>query len=72
MHAADAKTQKIKPDPKQNLCKQNRQCVNVIDTTWGHIYFFYMQKFRTQCAETLTLLKVSILSFSKGVLIMIF
>ncbi len=34
--------------------KFRRQCVNVIDTTWGHIYFFNVRKFRTQCAMTFT------------------
>ncbi len=36
-----------------------RQCVNVIDTTWGRICFLtcedFGRKFRTQCAVTLTL-----------------
>ncbi len=36
-----------------------RQCANVIDTTWGRIYFLtcgnFGWKFRTQCAETFTL-----------------
>ncbi len=40
--------------------KFRRQCANVIDTTWGRIYFLtcehFGRKFRTQCAETLTLL----------------
>ncbi len=38
--------------------KFRRQCANVIDTTWGRIYFLtwenFRQKFRTQCAETLS------------------
>ncbi len=38
--------------------KFRRQCANVIDTTWGRIYFLTCEnfgwKFRTQCAETLT------------------
>ncbi len=35
MHAADAKTQKIEPDPQKKFDRRNfrRQCVNVIDTT---------------------------------------
>ncbi len=37
--------------------KFQRQCVNVIDTTWGHIYFLTYENFRwklrTQCAMTL-------------------
>ncbi len=40
MHAMDAKTQKIEPDPKNFYDGRKfwRQCVNVIDTTWGRIY----------------------------------
>ncbi len=38
--------------------KFQRQCVNVIDTSWGRIYFLtcenFRWKFRTQCAMTLT------------------
>ncbi len=37
--------------------KFQRQCVNVIDTMWGRIYFFtcenFRQTFRSQCARTL-------------------
>ncbi len=48
-------TQKIEPDP--NFCydrqKFRRQCVNVIDSTWGRIYFLMCEKFWTQCAMTL-------------------
>ncbi len=58
MNAMDAKTQKIEPDP--NFCdgrKFRRQCVNVIVTMWGRIYFstceYFGRKFQTPCAETL-------------------
>ncbi len=38
--------------------KFRRQCANVIDSTWGRIYFLmcenFTRKFRTQWAETLT------------------
>ncbi len=40
--------------------KFRRQCANVIDTTWGRIYFLtckkFIRNFRTQCAETFRLL----------------
>ncbi len=42
--------------------KFRRQCANVIDTTWGRIYFLTCEhfgwKFRTQCAETFTVAKL--------------
>ncbi len=60
MLATDAKTQKIEPDPIffyfYDERKFRRQCVNVIDTMWGHIYFLtctnFGWEFRTQCANT--------------------
>ncbi len=57
MLATDAKTQKIKPDLNFFYDGRmfRRQCVNVIDTTWGRIYFF-VWKFRTQCAMTFSLM----------------
>ncbi len=48
LHATDAKNTEIE--------KFRRQCANVIDTTWGRIYFLTCENFgrkcRTQCAET--------------------
>ncbi len=43
MLVTDAKTQKIEPDPKKiyDGRKFRRQCINVIDTTWGRIYFLH-------------------------------
>ncbi len=32
-----------------------RQCVNVIDTAWGRIHFFNVQKCRTLCTTTLSI-----------------
>ncbi len=44
MHAMDAKTQKIELDQNcfYNRRKFRRQCVNVIDTMWGRIYFLLL------------------------------
>ncbi len=55
MHATDAKTQKIEPDPNffYDGRKFRRQCVNVIDNVRSYL-FFNVRKFRTQCAMTLT------------------
>ncbi len=41
MLATDVKTQKIEPDPNifYDGRKFWRQCVNLIDTRWGHVYF---------------------------------
>ncbi len=41
MLATDAKTQKIETDPNlfYDRRKFRRQNVNIIDTTWGRIYF---------------------------------
>ncbi len=60
MHATDAKTQKIEPDPIFfDERKFRSQCANVIGTTWGRIYFLtcenFGRNFRTQCAETFTI-----------------
>ncbi len=55
------KTQKIEPDPNffYDGRKFQRQCVNVIDITWGRIYFStcenFGRKIRTQCAMALSL-----------------
>jgi len=44
--------------------KFRRQCVNVIDTMWGRIYFLtcenFGREFRTQCAKTLKLFTISV------------
>ncbi len=45
MHVMDAKTQKIEPDFFYDARKFRRQCVNVIDTTWGRIYFLMCENF---------------------------
>ncbi len=46
MHAPDAKTQKIEPDPNFFYGRKfRRQCVNVIDTTWCRIYFSTCENF---------------------------
>ncbi len=58
MHATDAKTQKIKPDPIFfDGRKFRRQCANVIDNVRSYLFFNvqkFGQKFQTRCAETLT------------------
>ncbi len=53
MHATDTKMQKIEPGPFflfffYDGWKFRRQCVNVIDTTWGHIYFLTWENFRQE------------------------
>ncbi len=54
------KMQKIKPDPNFFYDERmfRRQCVNVIDTAWGRIYFSTCENFRrkccAQCAMTLS------------------
>ncbi len=64
MLATDAKTQKIEPDPNFLWRMKFSDAVcNVIDTTWGRIYFLtsenFRRKFRTQCAITFTVIKVT-------------
>ncbi len=59
MLATDAKTQKIEPDLIfYDGRKFRRQCVKVIDTLGGRIYFLtcenFGRKFQTQCAKTLS------------------
>ncbi len=51
MHETDAKTQKIEPDPIFFFDGRNfrRQCANVIDTTWGRIYFLTYENFGRKC-----------------------
>ncbi len=63
MHATDVKTQIIKTDPNFfDGRKFRRQCANVIDTTWGRIYFLTCEnvgrKFRTKghCTRSLKFL----------------
>ncbi len=63
MHATDAKTQKIEPDPKffwrtkisEAVCKRDRLNVR-------SYLIFNVRKFRTQCAETF---KVNVLKISR-------
>ncbi len=56
----NSKTQKIEPGQKNiyDRRKFQRQCVIVIDTTWGRICFLtcksFSWEFRTQCAKTFT------------------
>ncbi len=70
MHATDAKTQKIKPDPIFfDGRKFWRECANVIDTTWGRIYFFTCGNLDSVCNDLntsltppqFTLLKIKVL-----------
>ncbi len=58
MLATDTKTQKIEPYP-HFFCdgrKFRRQRVNVLDITWGHVYFltckYFRWEFQTQSANT--------------------
>ncbi len=56
MHAKDAKTQKIEPDP--NFFWRTKVSEVVCKPDWHNVrsyLFFNVRKFRTQCAETLTL-----------------
>ncbi len=59
MFATDAKMQKIEPDPNLfDRWKIRRQCVNVIGTTRGRIYFLFCnenfgREFQTPCTKTL-------------------
>ncbi len=50
--------------------KFRRQCANVIDTTWGRIYFLtcenFRRKFRTQCAETFIAIGCSLQRHTEG------
>ncbi len=53
MHATDAKTQKIEPDPK--FFWRTKVSEAVCKRDWHNVrsyLFFYVRKFRTQCAET--------------------
>ncbi len=55
MHATDAKTQKIEPDP--NFFWRTKVSEAVCKRNWHNVrsyLFFNVWKFRTQCAETLT------------------
>ncbi len=57
MHATDAKTQKIKPD--KNFFWRTKVSEAVCKRDWHNVMsylFFNVRKFRTQCAETLSLL----------------
>ncbi len=57
MHATDAKTQKIKPDP--NFFWRTKVSEAVCKRDWHNersYLFFNVWKFRTQCAETFTVL----------------
>ncbi len=39
------KIEKIEPDPNYDRWKFRRQCVNVIDITWGRMYFLTCENF---------------------------
>ncbi len=45
MLATDAKTLKINPGLNFDGWKFQRQCVNMIDTKWGPIYFLMYENF---------------------------
>ncbi len=56
MHATDAKTQKIEPDP--NFFWRTKVSEAVCKRDWHNVrsyFFFYVRKFWTLCAETFTL-----------------
>ncbi len=55
MHATDAKMQKIEPDP--NFFWRTKVLEAVCKRDWHNVrsFFFNVRKFRTRCAETLSL-----------------
>ncbi len=60
MHATDAKTQKIEPDPILFLTDESSEAVCKPD--WHNVrsyLFFNVRKFRTPCAETFSVTTVS-------------
>ncbi len=70
MHATDAKTQKTWTWSEffYDGRKFRRRCVNVIDTTWGHIYFLTCENF-VNVELTLSVYNVIVMHRSNRLLI---